>query len=164
MCVLYMIGLGVIPSRWTRRGLRARTAWDSWFYWRPRSQGPRRPSPTSSKRTTVPFDRSWQGKPTRMWCVNSAPTLPPRWNSPEATCVSDRIAWAEKRILILLQRQRTSAPDIPRSFFTLWPAFLLNTGSSLLFLKPIWFIFYVCVYVCFYLSMYPFVSLCLYVL
>lgn len=158
-----MIGLGVIPSPWTRRGLRARTAWGSWFYWRPRSHGPRRPSPTSSKRTTVSFDRSWQGKPTRMWCVNSAPTLPPRRNSPEATCVLDRISWAENRTFCC-SVTGPAAPDIPRSFFTLRPAFLLNTQSSFLFLKPIWFIFYVCVYICFYLSMYPFVSLCLYVL
>lgn len=27
-----LIGLGVIPSHWTRRGLRAPTAWGSWFY------------------------------------------------------------------------------------------------------------------------------------
>lgn len=91
-----MIGLGVIPSHWTRRGLRARTAWGSWFYWRPRSHGPRLRLPTLSKRTTVPFDRSWQVKPTRMWCVNSVLILPPRQNSPEA-CVSDQITWAENR-------------------------------------------------------------------
>lgn len=54
---------------------------------------------------------------------------------------SDRLSRKQK---ILLQRHRTSAPDIPRSFFTLRPAFLLNTLSSFLFLKPIWFIFYVC--------------------
>lgn len=140
-----MIGLAAIPSRWTRRGLRARSAWGSWFYWRPRSHGPRRRLPTSSKRTTVPFDRSWLGKPTRMWCGNSAPTLPPRRNSPEATCVSDRIAWAENT-RFLLQCHRTSAPDIPLSFFLLRPVFLLNSQSSFLFLKPVWFTFYLCLH------------------
>lgn len=57
---------------------------------------------------------------------------------------SDRLSRKQK---ILLQRHRTSTPDIPRSFFTLRPAFLLNvfTCVSTCPCIPLW----VCVCMCF---------------
>lgn len=44
-------GLDVIRSHWTRRGLRAPSAWDSWFCWRPQSHVHPRLLPTLWKRT-----------------------------------------------------------------------------------------------------------------
>lgn len=74
-------GLDVIQSHWTLRGLRAPSAWDSWFCWRPPSPVPPHLLPPLWKRTTGARDRSWRDKATQTWCVSSAQTLPPSLNS-----------------------------------------------------------------------------------
>lgn len=135
MCALYIIGLDVIPSHWTRRGLRARSAWGSWFFWRPPNLEPRRHLPTLSKRTTVRFDRSWQVKPTRMWCVNSARTLPPRRNSREASQI--RLSETKNgRFRCSVSVWHTSV----LSHFS--QCFLIEPNLVFYLLNPIWFIFH----------------------